>query len=165
MNLSELTPSDLVSFLKRRVFEERKATSAVIAHLEGMDRRKLRLDLGFSNLYDYRTRELGMSEGSAHQRISALRKPKPPPVEVTKCVGITEAKAASRTIPATTRRAVLERDRGCRECGTRFQLEIDHVQSRSHGGTHDLEDLQVLYAAHPPLKTHRETPEYARRAG
>lgn len=43
------------------------------------------------------------------------------------------------------RRAVLERDEGhCRQCGSTNKLEIDHVVAFSRGGTHDIDNLQLL---------------------
>jgi 5-methylcytosine-specific restriction endonuclease McrA len=40
---------------------------------------------------------------------------------------------------------VFDRDgRQCRYCGTDEMLQIDHIISRKHGGTHDLDNLQVL---------------------
>jgi 5-methylcytosine-specific restriction endonuclease McrA len=40
---------------------------------------------------------------------------------------------------------VFARDgRTCRYCGNDENLQIDHIISRKNGGTHDLENLQVL---------------------
>ncbi len=40
---------------------------------------------------------------------------------------------------------VFDRDgRICRYCGSDENLQIDHIISRKRGGTHDLENLQVL---------------------
>ena len=40
---------------------------------------------------------------------------------------------------------VFQRDgRECRYCGSDENLQIDHVISRKNGGTHDLDNLQVL---------------------
>lgn len=40
---------------------------------------------------------------------------------------------------------VFDRDgRTCRYCGSDENLQIDHIISRKRGGTHDLENLQVL---------------------
>ena len=40
---------------------------------------------------------------------------------------------------------VFQRDgRICRYCGNDENLQIDHIISRKNGGTHDLENLQVL---------------------
>jgi 5-methylcytosine-specific restriction endonuclease McrA len=40
---------------------------------------------------------------------------------------------------------VFSRDgRQCRYCGSDENLHIDHIISRKRGGTHDLENLQVL---------------------
>ena len=40
---------------------------------------------------------------------------------------------------------VFQRDgRICRYCGSDENLQIDHIISRKNGGTHDMENLQVL---------------------
>jgi 5-methylcytosine-specific restriction endonuclease McrA len=61
-----------------------------------------------------------------------------------------------RAIPAELRRQVFERDGGrCtwvgddeRRCGSRFQLEIDHVTPPRFGGKATLDDLRILCKAH-----------------
>jgi hypothetical protein len=51
----------------------------------------------------------------------------------------------SRIIPAPIRRQVFERDGyQCVYCRSDENLQIDHVYPWSKGGTHDLENLQVL---------------------
>jgi 5-methylcytosine-specific restriction endonuclease McrA len=43
---------------------------------------------------------------------------------------------------------VFARDgRQCRYCGNDENLQVDHIISRKNGGTHDLENLQVLCRA------------------
>jgi hypothetical protein len=64
----------------------------------------------------------------------------------------------SRKIPAETARIVNERNQGqgCayidrdsgHRCGSDFQLQIDHIKEFSRGGTHDIENLQILCAQH-----------------
>ena len=45
----------------------------------------------------------------------------------------------------THKERVFDRDgRNCRYCGSDENLQIDHIISRKSGGTHDLENLQVL---------------------
>jgi 5-methylcytosine-specific restriction endonuclease McrA len=57
-------------------------------------------------------------------------------------------------------RAIHQRDRCCQWrdprtgeiCGSTFQLQVDHIQSRSAGGGHERENLQLLCAVHNRLK-------------
>lgn len=70
---ASLTNENIVHQLKQLVDEERKIAAQVIAYLHEVDARKLHLELGYPSLYEFCTRELGYSEGSAHRRISAMR--------------------------------------------------------------------------------------------
>lgn len=53
--------------------EERKITAELIEYLAQVDMRRIYLELGFQSLFDYVTRGLGYSEGSAMRRINAAR--------------------------------------------------------------------------------------------
>jgi hypothetical protein len=65
-----------------------------------------------------------------------------------------------RKLPAATIRAVHQRDVCCqwrdREtgeiCGTRFQTQADHIKPIWAGGSDELENMQILCAAHNRLK-------------
>jgi hypothetical protein len=69
-----------------------------------------------------------------------------------------------RKLPAATLRAVHQRDVCCqwrdREtgkiCGTRFQTQADHIQPLWAGGSDELENMQILCAAHNRLKYRQE---------
>ena len=55
--------------------------------------------------------------------------------------------AGRRPLPRDLRMAVWQRDRGaCVECGSRFELQYDHVIPVVLGGASTLENLQVLCA-------------------
>ena len=62
---------------------------------------------------------------------------------------VTGAGACTRTIPASVRRAVEARDRGCRfpGCGSRF-VDVHHVVHWARGGRHTLDNLVTLCARH-----------------
>jgi len=53
-------------------------------------------------------------------------------------------KLNSRKYRAHKERVFLRDGRMCRYCGSDENLQIDHIISRKRGGTHDLENLQVL---------------------
>lgn len=53
-------------------------------------------------------------------------------------------KLNSRKYRAHKERVFSRDGRICRYCGSDENLQIDHIISRKNGGTHDLENLQVL---------------------
>lgn len=53
-------------------------------------------------------------------------------------------KLNSRRYRAHKERVFMRDGRICRYCGNDENLQIDHIISRKHGGTHDMENLQVL---------------------
>ena len=55
------------------VNEERRITLELIECLEIISSRMLFAELGYGSLFEFCTRHLGLSEGSAHRRISAMR--------------------------------------------------------------------------------------------
>lgn len=69
----ELDDQNLIQQLKYYVAEERRITCILLEHLHEVERRKLHLRLGYSSLYEFCTKSLGLSEGSAYRRISAMR--------------------------------------------------------------------------------------------
>ena len=68
-----LTDEQLLAEVPILVARERTATTVLIASLTEVDTRKLFRALGYSSLFRYCTRELGLSEGSAYGRIRATR--------------------------------------------------------------------------------------------
>jgi hypothetical protein len=78
-------------------------------------------------------------------------------VLVTDGVDVTGVAHAGRTIPASVRRALTERDPVCvvPGCGQRDELEIDHLEPLALGGRTSLENLVRLCHWHHYLKTHQ----------
>lgn len=63
----------------------------------------------------------------------------------------------SRIISATIRKFIFNRDQSCcsyihpvtkKKCGSRFQLQVDHVQAFSQGGSHDVQNLRLVCRHH-----------------
>ncbi|MBY0384796.1 HNH endonuclease, partial [bacterium] len=48
------------------------------------------------------------------------------------------------------------KDQNGHRCTSQKFLQIDHIHNWSQGGTHDLENLQVLCGVHNRLKYERE---------
>jgi len=71
--ISDLNSTELLNTVKTLVSEERRITVALIDHLREVERRMLYADIGYSNLFEFCTQYLGLSEGSAQRRISAMR--------------------------------------------------------------------------------------------
>ncbi len=73
MNLKALTSDQLLSETKIIVSEERRITAKLIEHLGEINQRLLFLKLGYSSLFEFVTKELGLSEGAAQRRIQTMR--------------------------------------------------------------------------------------------
>ncbi|MEO7165370.1 MAG: hypothetical protein ABI041_20790, partial [Bdellovibrionia bacterium] len=72
-DLQELSKSELLNRTLALVAEERKITIELIKFLREVERRMLYSELGFSSLWEFCVKRLGLSEGSAQRRISAMR--------------------------------------------------------------------------------------------
>jgi len=68
-----LTDADLMDGLERAVRCERGFAALSIAHLIEISQRRLHEDEGYSSLFEFCTKKLGYSEGSAYKRIQAAR--------------------------------------------------------------------------------------------
>jgi hypothetical protein len=71
--MKHLSSRDLLLKAKSLAAEERRVTLALIECLEECQRRMLYAELGYGSLWDFATRELGLSEGAAQRRIQAMR--------------------------------------------------------------------------------------------
>lgn len=73
MKLTHLTDKTLLADTKTLAQKERTLTTQILWHLREIDHRKLYSDLKYSSLWEYTTKELGYSEGTAFRRITAAR--------------------------------------------------------------------------------------------
>ncbi len=65
--LTQLSDRDLWTSALSTNGERRKATALLLAHLAVIEARELHLLRGYSSMFDFRVRGLGMSEGTAHR--------------------------------------------------------------------------------------------------
>ena len=73
MNLQTLSNEELTNNLKSLISKEREILSQILEHILEIDRRKFYLKMAYSSLFDYLTKHLGYSAGSAQRRIDAAR--------------------------------------------------------------------------------------------
>ncbi len=71
--LQTLTHAELTAKIKSLATQERHLTEQILWHIAEVDRRRLFLRLAYSSLFDYLTREIGYTPGSAQRRIDAAR--------------------------------------------------------------------------------------------
>lgn len=71
--LNTMKNDELVRSTKLLVQEERRIQVKFLLHLKEIESRRLFLDLGYSSLFDFVTKELGYSESSGYRRIQAMR--------------------------------------------------------------------------------------------
>src|ERR1044072_7935618 len=72
-SLRHLTDETLLRDLNALVAHDRTTTVALVAHLSEVDLRRLYRPRGFSSMFQYCIRELGMSEDVAWRRIITAR--------------------------------------------------------------------------------------------
>ena len=72
-NLLLMTDVAIHEALKNKSFHERELLADIIEHIAEVDRRKLFYQFNCRNLFEYLTRELKYSAGSAQRRIDAAR--------------------------------------------------------------------------------------------
>ncbi len=71
--LKQVSSSELLNKVRTLATEERRITLHLIEHLREIDARMLYAELGFESLFAFVVKHLGLSEGSAHRRIAAMR--------------------------------------------------------------------------------------------
>lgn len=72
-NLRLVTNEVLVTKLRTLIQEEREISLKILELINEVERRRLHLELGFSSLFDWLTRELGYSAAAAMRRIDSAR--------------------------------------------------------------------------------------------
>ena len=72
-NLSQLTKEELLRHAKHLAQEDHKIYLQLVACLRECEKRMLFSEQGFGSLWEFAVKYLGLSEGSAHLRISAMR--------------------------------------------------------------------------------------------
>ena len=72
-SLRTIDAPSLLKNTKTLVNEERRITLELIDHLREIERRLLFAELGYGSLFEFVVKHLGLSEGSAQRRISAMR--------------------------------------------------------------------------------------------
>ena len=72
-NLSLLSKQELLNHTKNLAEEDQRISLLLVEALRECERRMLFAELGFSSLWEFAVRYLGLSEGSAQLRISAMR--------------------------------------------------------------------------------------------
>lgn len=72
-NLKIVSNQDLDNRLQSLVKNEREILSEILIHIAEADRRRLYLEYAYSSLFEYLTKHLGYSAGSAQRRIDSAR--------------------------------------------------------------------------------------------
>jgi hypothetical protein len=73
MTVTPLTDNELDQKVKILYCRENATLQEVLKHVSEVDQRKLHLKMGFASLFDYLTKHIGYSVGSAQRRIDAAR--------------------------------------------------------------------------------------------
>ncbi|HSC89354.1 MAG TPA: HNH endonuclease signature motif containing protein [Polyangiaceae bacterium] len=72
-SLASVSDEELVAGLCALEAKQRSTMAAIIEHLVEMERRRLHLRLGYSSLYEYCLKALGLSEDEAYRRMTCAR--------------------------------------------------------------------------------------------
>ena len=88
MNLSQLANSELLLRLEKLSRTERKITHLILWHILEVETRKLYADRGYASCFEYLTKGLGYSEGSAYRRLQSARLLKKMPEKLSKSVAV-----------------------------------------------------------------------------
>ncbi len=72
-DLRTLSDAELVESLRALEAQQRGTMAAIVGHLIEIEERRLHLRLGYSSLFDYCQRALGLSEDEAYRRMTVAR--------------------------------------------------------------------------------------------
>jgi 5-methylcytosine-specific restriction endonuclease McrA len=115
-SLHSLSDHDLLRKTRALVAKERGITLEVLVHLNEVEQRKLYLELGYSSMFDYCTRELGYSASAASRRIRTARcvAKFPPVLDLLRAndVNLSTVSQVSKVLNADNSGAILSRIRG-----------------------------------------------------
>src|SRR6185436_4844077 len=73
MDLHRLSNQELMSHVAKLVGSHRELTARVVAHLGEIEERRLHLQAGFSSMFEFCQKKLGLSEAESFRRILAAR--------------------------------------------------------------------------------------------
>ena len=124
-NLENNSYYDWVAKAQKLVAEERKITLALIECLEMISTQMIYAELGYGSLFEFCTRHLGLSEGSAHRRISAMRLSRDVPTVKSKLVTGELSLSNAAKIEVATRKSKTEKSTVVEACLNLSQKECE----------------------------------------
>ncbi len=154
--LKTLPNKTLLTKMESLVREERRITTEVLQCLREVESRMLHAELGYSSLYEFCTKHLHYSEGSAHRRISAMRLLRNLPEEVQK---LTEDKMREGALTITnlsTLQGFLKTEK--KVCGKIYSAheKVELIQSLEHQSKREVEKkLAVIQPQILPQESQR----------
>ena len=114
-----------VTKAQKLVAEERKITLALIECLEVISTQMIYAELGYGSLFEFCTRHLGLSEGSAHRRISAMRLSRDVPTIKSKLASGELSLSNAAKIEVATRKSKTEKSTVVEACLNLSQKECE----------------------------------------
>ena len=124
-NLENTSHHDWVTKAQKLVAEERKITLALIECLEVISTQLIYAELGYGSLFEFCTRHLGLSEGSAHRRISAMRLSRDVPTVKSKLASGELSLSNAAKIEVATRKSKTEKSTVVEACLNLSQKECE----------------------------------------
>src|SRR5262245_53591130 len=73
MEIRHFSDRELLSNAAKLVGSHREITAKLVAHLAEIEERRLHLQAGFSSMFEFCLKELGLSDGEAFRRVLAAR--------------------------------------------------------------------------------------------
>jgi len=161
MNLNSMKDHEILHKIKTLVQDERKLLTQILHHLRVVERRKLFSDLECQSLFEYCVKELGYSEGQAGRRIQAMRLLKEiPEIEdkiKTGKLSLSNLSQAQAYFRQKGKPSVKEKKFGKKrvraekttptsekQCGSKRNLNWDHIKPYAFGGSSDAKNVRLL---------------------